>query len=72
MVKFDDFLPDDEDFEEDTNCLGEVITDLGLLHIDFSDMLQVKYQQGLSRLAIQQSLGKLELLKKSLMQEYFG
>ena len=25
-----------------------------------------------SKLAIQQSLGKLETLKKSLMQEYFG
>ena len=29
-------------------------------------------QTGKSKLAIQQSLDKLELLKKSLMQEYFG
>ena len=29
-------------------------------------------QNNNSKLAIQQSLDKLELLKKSLMQEYFG
>ena len=34
--------------------------------------VQLKEQTDKSKLAIQQSLDKLELLKKSLMQEYFG
>ena len=50
---------------------GVLLKSLGIYY-HTNDFIAFVEQTDKSKLAIQQSLDKLELLKKSLMQEYFG